>query len=214
MGIVALINADGHKAATAMTSISYEILRRSFQAVGAVGPAEAPSKSHPSTRVPQVSPSGDAHENTPALDFTGIYRDDGYGPFILCNTTSTSQHCRQVLADFKAVDSHTHTPPPAELYASLPRLWSTHLRFTHVKDNRFHVKPTALFPEGYGKNTTPFEVPWDVGVTEDGFAFADFVVEEGKVTGFGISGTVEQKTMTQKKGGTVKETADAWFERV
>ncbi|KAI0318427.1 beta-lactamase/transpeptidase-like protein [Amylostereum chailletii] len=209
IGVVVLINADGHNAAAAMTDISNEILSRSFQVT--VTPGETQPSHQPGLVTPTPSNS-ETREAMPAFDFTGTYHDNGYGHFIVCNTTTSSDYCHQVLADFKAVDPHT--PAPTELYASYPRLWSTHLRFTHVKDHRFYVKPTALFPVGYGKNTTPFEVPFDGGVGEDGFAIADFVVEDGKVVGFGFSGTVAQKTMMQKKGGSVKETAEAWFERV
>jgi len=72
------------------------------------------------------------------------------------------------------------------------------------------VTLTALFPNGYGNDTTPFEMSETAGY----MAKAKFVVEEGKVVGFGLVGTVGQMTERERLGGSVKDVADVWLERV
>ena len=157
---------------------------------------------------PLVSSEGEI----PPYDFTGTYHDAGYGSFAVCNISSTSHHCKQVLVDFDSVGPNIVASDT--LYAYHPRLWSTHLRFIHAGGNRFYFAPTTLFLHGYGKNATPFENPIGIGVGENGYAFADFVVEDDKVLGIALSGTVEEETLAQKKGGPPKDTADAWFDKI
>ena len=62
----------------------------------------------------------------------------------------------------------------------------------------FDVYLTSLYPDGYGKDTTPFE-PREVGSTEQ---VAELVVENERVVGFGVSGFVGRNR------------AEAWFDKV
>ncbi|VDB83261.1 unnamed protein product [Peniophora sp. CBMAI 1063] len=143
----------------------------------------------------------------------GTYAAAGYGAgFDLCTSSSTSDRCREALADFTAVDEHLREN---NLYAIWPRLWSSHLRLVHVHDERFTVRPSSLYPRGHGLDRTPFET-CEIRCGQDGDApWADFVVEDGKVLGFGLRGLLgDETTMLEMEGGSVQETSDAWFVKV
>lgn len=155
--------------------------------------------------------------------YTGNYRNAGYGSFTICAPSSTaSDQCVKVLSDFAKVDMHnlgdanvvpsaSSDPAVLQLFAAFPRVWGSHLRFVHIDRNKFTFDTTTLFVEGYGANKTPFEV--SAGPP----AVAEFAVDEesGEVRGFGLVGTVlDRLTDRQRKGGSVYETADAWFDRV
>lgn len=163
--------------------------------------------------------------------YTGTYNNSGYGSFTLCTAYSTSQYCTEVLSNFTTVDSHRiaaeassgpYTRNSAkELYASFPRLWSSHLRFVHLEGQKFVLEATNLFPEGYGRDKSPFEAMSD-GST--GGVAVEFVVgvggqEEqengGRVQGFGLMDLMEGKTArtARERGSSVRERADVWFER-
>ncbi|TFY77840.1 hypothetical protein EWM64_g6170 [Hericium alpestre] len=110
-----------------------------------------------------------------------------------------------------AVDAAANTTT-TQLFAAWPRIWASHLRLPHAADHRFLFVPTSLFPNGFGQNTTPFEtadaIIEDLGRIPD----VEFVVEEGEVLGFGLSGTVKGATLRTKEA-RVQDRADVWFER-
>lgn len=74
------------------------------------------------------------------------------------------------------------------------------------------MEPTTLYPAGYGKDETPFETALD-GDNAEG-ATIQFVIEGGKVKGFGLSGLVGEVTERERLGATVEEKAEAWFQKV
>ncbi|VDC03891.1 unnamed protein product [Peniophora sp. CBMAI 1063] len=151
-------------------------------------------------------PRADVLEDLPPYDFTGVYLNEGYGAFVLCDSRNTSGHCASVLDDFATVYA-PEKPRTSELYAAWPRFSTSHMRASYVGGMRFVVQALQLYPEGYGKNTTPFALA-------SGSAFADFVVrDDGEVLGFGLFGLVGEKTNREKKGGNIEETADVWFDR-
>lgn len=80
----------------------------------------------------------------------------------------------------------------------------------HQEGSIFQIYLTSLYPNGYGKDTTPFETS-EVGTTE---GLAEFVVEDDKVVGFGISGLVGQLTEQARKHETVQDRAEVWFDKV
>ena len=59
----------------------------------------------------------------------------------------------------------------------------------------------TIYPEGYGKNSTPFSTLAPGGL-------ATFVVENGSVVGFGVSGIIGVE-----QPGPVEEVSDVWFVR-
>jgi hypothetical protein len=65
----------------------------------------------------------------------------------------------------------------SQLLAAWPSVWSSHLRMTHVDNNKFTAEFTVLFPHGYGSDESPFEVKGDQHSVE-------FMIEGGKVVGF------------------------------
>ncbi|KAI0027306.1 beta-lactamase/transpeptidase-like protein, partial [Vararia minispora EC-137] len=149
----------------------------------------------------------------PETDLTGAYAGDGFGVVVLCNVSSTSQRCQDVLNTFFAVDRASSEPIPAnvtQLYAAWPLYWTTHVRMIHLHGMRFILRPTALFPEGYGRDKTPFE-------TFEGefgeYAEAEFVVHEGRVQGFGLF-VLKELGREKERGDSVETRASVWFARV
>lgn len=101
-------------------------------------------------------------------------------------------------------------------------------------NDTFKIRISYLFPKGYGKDTTPFEV-YEEGEREGTVKFAlrntgsrprkGYVpgeklkdqkgeLAESEVLGFGLFDTVGAMTDQEKKGGSIEATADVWFERV
>jgi hypothetical protein len=76
----------------------------------------------------------------------------------------------------------------------------------------FAMFRTSLYPEGYGKDTSPFETgeyelePWT--------SIMEFVTDDnGKVVGVGITATLGELETRRQKGGSVKENARVWLEK-
>ena len=169
-----------------------------------------------STEARNGSPSPRA---LPPAAFTGTYANAGYGSFTLCAPASTSHHCSRVLSTFDAIDStkpHASATGKEILYIAWPRIGTSHLRFVRLNEggdgNVFSMQPTNLYPEGYGKDETPFETALD-GVNPEG-ATVQFVIERGEVTGFGLTGFVGEVTERERLGSTVEEKAEVWFRKV
>ena len=106
--------------------------------------------------------------------------------------------------------AQSSAPGAPQLLAVWPRVWSSHIRAVHQSGNKFEVQFTSLFPEGYGRDSTPFETA-EIGTSQ---ATAEFVVEDGKVVGFGFFGLVDQLTERERTYTTVKDRAEAWFDKV
>lgn len=147
----------------------------------------------------------------------GTYIDRGYGSLTLCAPGSVTGSCPRVLAAFAAVDSASVLATASgnhsdALYASWTTIWNDHVRLTRANGNDFHFVPTSLFPEGYGRNKTPFEMP-DVDTTVDRRMEFD-VDATGRVRGLGVFGLAGEVTERQRLGRTIRERAEIWFERV
>ncbi|KAG2069269.1 beta-lactamase/transpeptidase-like protein [Suillus decipiens] len=164
----------------------------------------------PITDSKPITPS---HENAVSLEipleeFSGTYTDAGYGTITFCAPSANSSYCQDVISDFTAVDGgKSSAPQSAQLLAAWPRICSSHIRGTHRSGNTFEFQYTSLFPEGYGRDSTPFE-------TELSDATAEFVVENGKVVGFGIFGRLDQLAERERTHTTVKDRAEVWFDKV
>ncbi|KAG2041984.1 beta-lactamase/transpeptidase-like protein [Suillus americanus] len=141
-------------------------------------------------------------------ELSGTYANPGYGPITFCSPFSSSSHCQDVISDFAAVDAGKSSAPQSiQLLAAWPRICSSHIRGVHRSGNTFVVQFTSLFPEGYGRDRTPFETAMSA-------ATAEFVVEDGKVVGFGLVGLVGQVTERERTHTTVKDRAEVWFDKV
>ncbi|KAG1846985.1 beta-lactamase/transpeptidase-like protein [Suillus subalutaceus] len=125
-------------------------------------------------------------------EFTGTYTNAGYGAITFCSPSGSSSCCQDVISDFAA---------PVQLFAAWPRIWSSHIRGVHRSGNTFVAQYTSLFPEGYGRDATPFETS-EIGSSE---VTAEFVVEDGKVLGFGLVGLAGRVTERELTHTTVKD---------
>ncbi|KZV71301.1 beta-lactamase/transpeptidase-like protein [Peniophora sp. CONT] len=211
VGLTILTNGDNQAKA------NKDIAWRLFEAAFGLEPSAAHQSMFADPEEPErrAAPAKTAHyEPAPAVNLTGVYSAAGYGAgFELCSLTSTSPTCARILADYAAVAAASgRSLSPTDLYASWPRLWGSSLRLEHISGTRYAFRTTELYPIGHGKNKTAFEIR--EGSPKQGEApWADFVLENAQVVGFGLRGTVEEETMLEKEGGGVKETADAWFAR-
>ncbi|KAG1805214.1 beta-lactamase/transpeptidase-like protein [Suillus subaureus] len=144
-------------------------------------------------------------------EFSGTYANAGYGAITFCSPSGSTSYCQDVISDFAAVDGgKSSAPQTVQLFAAWPRIWSSHIRVVHRSGSTFVVQYTSLFPEGYGRDRTPFETA-EIGTSE---ATADFVVENGKVVGFGLVGLVGQLMERERTQATVKNRAEVWFDKV
>lgn len=151
--------------------------------------------------------------------YAGTYFNAGYGKdnLTLCTQASDSKHCKQVVNDFSSFPKEGAS---SFLYASLPTLLSSHACLRNAGNDTFNTQITYLFPNGYGKDKSPFEA-YEEGESE---GTVRFVVNRGKdnngvvtaedVLGFSLFDTVGAVTDREKKGGSIEETADVWFEKV
>ena len=140
-------------------------------------------------------------------DYTGLYAAPGYLPIRLCSATTPSKHCREVLSAFTALD-----PPSTRsrtLYAAFPVVWATHIRLSHFSGDAFNVTFTAVFPDGYGRNTSAFET----AETGEGEGWVEFKVDgSGEVEGFSLVVDKEAYEARKRKvGGGLTEEGEAWF---
>ncbi|KAI0640979.1 beta-lactamase/transpeptidase-like protein [Trametes meyenii] len=203
LGVVVLINADeqGEHALT--------IAKRAFDdALGRLSPSAVVDV--PTHEVQDRSPQSAGEPLSLDLEaYAGTYASRGHGTITLCSPQSTSHYCDGVLADFSTIENLADSPP--SLYSTFRSVWSTHARLRHISGDTFAGAFTALFPQGYGKNTTAFET-FETGDAE---GTVEFSVEGSKVTGFSLvidEAAVEARR--KRTGGPIRETADAWFEKV
>lgn len=154
------------------------------------------------------------HFSTLSLDaLARTHTNPGYGSFTLCAPSSASSYCADLRSNFTAVDSIQGSPSPSgELLAEWPRIWSSHVRMRARRGATFEFYLTTPYPNGFGKDGTPFE-RLDVGARE---RWAEFVAEDGEVVGFGLSGLVGEMTERVRKhaSGTVQDRAEVWFDKV
>ena len=155
-------------------------------------------------------PSGRARATAPPLPlaaYAGIYGDPGYPNITLCIWTSNSPECTAALEDFAHFEDITDSQT---LYAIIPSAWVSQGRAWHKEGNRFALAATLLFPHGYGKDQSPFEMG------DDGELPAEFVLDESgsKVLGVAVNGFVGETTELQRIGGTVEETAEVYLRKL
>ena len=140
--------------------------------------------------------------------YAGPYSDPGYGELILCSRASDAPQCQQVLHDFASFDN-----PQSDaslLYAVHSSVVSTHLRLRHTSGDSFKLEYTYLFPNGYGRDTSPFEwqdprqdYPVEFVLAPNGTA----------VSGFAVLGERAKAVDWVGRGLRVQDVAEVWFER-
>ena len=147
--------------------------------------------------------------------YAGTYEDSLYGNITFCTPSSTSNYCARVLEDFVSVDRYSpDTPSPLSLFAAWPRVWSSHVRLRHSSGTTFALTFPRLFPQGYGRNTTPFEF-YDSQISVGRVEFVVEGAEEQRLVGFSLI-TDEQAAAARaaRTHGGVRELGDAWFDKV
>ena len=150
-----------------------------------------------------VTARTDSAGTPPYPDLAGTYHSTGYGTIVLCSVYSSSPSCQSVLDDFRAVNNST-SPNSTDLFASFNTLYSKHLQFTHINASEYVISLGTIYPEGFGKNSTPFSTlaPATIG---------QFAVENGNVVGFGFNDSV---TSDLTHIGSAEETSQVWFAKV
>lgn len=220
LGVVLLANMDEKYDET--MDILYRVID---EALG------LPASSIPTSPSDTSSGPDPAYQSTTAVEseplplgldaYAGTYHDAAYGTITLCAfSASESDYCSHVLEQFVPIDAQASpadisTNSTHVLYAAFPRVWSTHMRLRHTNRNSFAVTLSALFPHGFGRDTTPFEqYESQVGVGR-----AEFVVDgdTGAVVGFTLITEEEAavaRARASRDGGAPKAIGDAWFTKV
>ena len=139
-------------------------------------------------------------------DYARLYSAPGYLPMQLCSSANQSIHCNDVVSAFASL--HNSSTLESTLYATYPTFWSTHVWLTHVSGDVFNIAFTALFPNGYGENTSAFET----ALRGEGEGMVEFEVRDGKVQGFSLVIDEEAAVSRKRKiGGGLRGTGEAWF---
>jgi len=148
--------------------------------------------------------------------YCGTYKNPAYGSFTLHGSgSSLSTRGDAVISAFAAVNGSPSAPFPEEshttpqLYAEYDRIWCTHLRFRHREAEKWKVTQEALYPEGWGKDKTPFVRVW-AGPFE-----ARFVLE-GEGEGAKVKGMnwMENTLYPPQRNQEGDEERMIWFERM
>ena len=199
IGIIVLTNADSK--ADAISNITDQAAELAFGS-GNSSPATVTRRFYqPAPRHDGVTLTARGDDGPPDVDLTGTYYNAGYGPAVLCSVQSTSPSCESVLDAFRSIDPSLSTS--TDLFASWVTLLSTHLRFTYTNDSQYLITIGSIYPQGYGRNSTPFSTLIPV-------AMAEFEVENEKVVGFGWN-NIGLDDDDVKRAGSVEETSDVWF---
>jgi hypothetical protein len=207
VGIVALTNVDNK--ATILQKIVLALVQK---AVGAGGPFSiSPANNSVTSRSisPRHASAGviaraDDTGATFYPDPSGTYCSAGYGTIVLCNLRSTSTACEGVLNDVRAAID-VISPNPPDLFTYWGGVWYKHFQFVYTNGSSYAVLSGEIYPQGYGKNSTPF-------TTLSPYTTAKFVVENGEVVGFGFDDDDDNPVLPVKPG-TVKEISQVWFDR-
>jgi len=146
---------------------------------------------------PDVAARTDGAVSPSSSDLVGTYFNAGYGTAELCGVESTSPSCQSVLNDFRSIDKSL-SANSTDLFASWKTPLSSNILFA-PNGTEYVVFVGSIYPEGYGKNSTPFS-------TLEAGAIAKFVVENESVIGFGIYFSPDEE-----EAGSVEETSDVWF---
>jgi hypothetical protein len=203
VGVILLANADDKQ--SYMVDIAGLVAEKTIgRGTGTSSPsssANVSTRSFTNLRRRTGEPAREESTTTlDGLDLAGTYCNAGYGTVELCSVHSSSSSCLSVLADFRSIDKSL-SPNSTNLFVTLITTWTSHVLLTHTNDTQFIISIGSIYPEGYGKNSTPFS-------TLSPAARATFVVENQSIVGFGISGI-----SGVVRAGPVKEASDVWFDK-
>ncbi|KAJ7662523.1 beta-lactamase/transpeptidase-like protein [Mycena polygramma] len=159
--------------------------------------------------VKPTPPPSNASLPLPFSALAGTYRNLGYGPdILLCAPSAASSSC-------KALVGGLNSTFPAEL-ATADLIWDwdrlpvTYVSLQHFDGALFNVSGWVAVATGDGS------VPsWATDAGLEGNV-AEFDVQNGKVTGFGMRGGISQPgtAVPQPQGPTVEDRSEIWFDAV
>lgn len=196
-GIIALANADAKQ--PSLTDIALLAAKKALGSETKNSNASTLSRANPQPSS-EMTPRAESTAVLHSRDMAGTYFNAGYGTAVLCSVHSSSSSCQNVLDDFRSVDKYLSSNS-TDLFVSWITVFGSHVRFTHSNDTQYTIYAGTIYPEGYGKNSTPFARQSAIGL-------ATFVVENESVVGFGISGISDVE-----RPGPVEEASDVWFVR-
>ena len=202
IGIVVLVNADTK--GLSIEKIIVGVADKVFGARNSSNSESAPANDSITSRsiLPRdsdMTTRADSAGTPRSLDLAGTYHSTGYGTVVLCSVDSSSPSCQSVLDDFRAVNESISSNS-TDLFASFNTLYSKHAHLTYTNASRYLISLGTIYPEGYGKNSTPFS-------TLEPVTTAEFAVENGKIVGFGFNDSVTDLT----HGLSVEEASQVWF---
>ena len=176
---------------------------------------------------PTNSTPCDVNITIDATLFEATYTNPGYGNFSLCSAHSNASACAPVLAALAAV-SPNGTLDSTSLYGTWARdrVWakemlvqraqgvpcSTSIPAEGEEIIQFSLTAVTAYPQGFGDNQTPFlyaevappDLPVECVVRANGT----------EVVGCGLMNIGELDDVWMSRTGSVKERADAWFDKV
>ncbi|KAF9463772.1 beta-lactamase/transpeptidase-like protein [Collybia nuda] len=146
---------------------------------------------------------------------TGKYNNDGYGSFELCMMFPSNPNASKACKD---LTTRAPTIFPGLFNSNVPTFisdWSTasvrYVSFTHVDENVFELHGVSSYPTG-----DPAQPYWVESISgSPGGSFAEIVVEGTRALGFGTTGLWGAGNgVSDPQGKTVRERAEAWFDKV
>lgn len=189
LAYVVLTNTDaGHPA---IIKLAHRIMDEALSLGSAWGAPSHEQVTRPTSSQVAHTSQETAEPSLPIEAYAGTYENAGYGTITLCAPSSTSPDCRRVLNTFATVNNLTASENRNTLYAEYGSMWSSYMRFRHVGGDDFQMMLMDLFPHGYGKDTTPFEVNSE----GSGEAVTKFELDKegARVLAFGFMGTQEEE---------------------
>ncbi|KAI0767877.1 beta-lactamase/transpeptidase-like protein [Irpex lacteus] len=146
----------------------------------------------------------------PIAEFAGTYSSAGYQDLTLCDpkASSTVTACEGVLDIFGKFDDLSTSNDT--LYAVFDNIVTSHVRFRRLSNTTFHAQTTSLYPNGYGRDESAFEL--EVPAVAAGIV--EFVFENDQLVGAGLNFGGDDLSMRIRVGGSIKETSEVWYEKV
>ncbi|KAJ6462271.1 beta-lactamase/transpeptidase-like protein [Mycena vitilis] len=159
--------------------------------------------------VKPTPPPSNASLPLPFSALAGTYRNLGYGPdILLCAPSAPSSSCETLVEEINS--TFPAELATADLIWDWDRLPATYVSLQHFDGALFNVSGWVTLPTGDGSGPS-----WamDAGLAGN---VAEFDVQTGKVTGFGMRGGISQPgpQVPQPQGPTVEERAEIWFDAV
>ncbi len=151
-----------------------------------------------------------ATDAVPIAEFAGTYSSAGYQDLTLCDPKASSNAtvCEDVLDIFGKFDDLSASN--GTLYAVFDNIVTSHVRFRRLSNTTFSAQTTSLYPNGYGRDKSAFEL--EVPTVAAGIV--EFVFENDRLVGAGLNFGGDDVSMRIRAGGGIKETSEVWYGKV